>query len=575
MKTSIFIGLVQNTALLVASGLIYDFFRRSEFIRNDYLKQVLIGLSTGAIALLLMGTPWVLTEGIVFDTRSVLISISGLFFGTIPTIIGMAVMIVYRVYSGGDGVVMGSAVVLVSGITGLLWRHLRYKKTEKKLTLTEVYVFGLVVHAGMLACTVFLPDSSRSTVLEMIYLPVITIYPLGTTLLGWLMLVGEERRNMVELVAEREKNFRGLFNTVNEAITIQNFKWEYIEVNPGTERMFGYTRQELLGKRPVMLHAPECDCNYETEERLQQLNAGEMPEFEFIGMRKDGEVFNALVKLYKGKYNGEDVVIGLAVDITELKKAEQKILQAKEKAEEANRLKSNFLANMSHELRTPMIGILGYAELMRERSHDDEVRKTGDIIHRSASRLMKTLSLILDVSSMEAGRDGLRLTPADVNLIISHLVEQYREVALQKGIELHYSAASTPGICMVEVRLFEQVVSDLIDNAVKFTFRGKVEVSLNSEIREGGAEWIRLSVKDTGIGIAPEHMNQIWEEFRQASEGWDRNFEGSGLGLSISRKFVRKMGGTISVTSSLGEGSEFVVELPCGNEILEKKTELS
>lgn len=565
MNTSIFTGLVQNTALLVASGLIYDFFRRSSVIKNDYIKQVLIGLSTGAIALLLMGTPWVHSEGIVFDTRSVLISISGLFFGTIPTIIGMAVMIVYRLYSGGDGAVMGTAVVLVSGITGLLWRHFRYKKIST-LSLSEVYVFGLVVHTGMLACTVLLPDAKRAIVLETIYLPVILIYPVGTTLLGWLLLVGEERRNMVELVAEREKNFRGLFNTVNEAITIQNFKWEYIEVNPGTERMFGYTRQELLGMRPIMLHAPECDCNYETEERLKQLEAGEMPEFEFIGMRKDGEVFNALVKLYKGKYNGEEVVIGLAVDITELKKAEQKILEAKEKAEEANRLKSNFLANMSHELRTPMIGILGYAELMRERSHDDEIRKTGEIIHRSASRLMKTLSLILDVSSMETDRNGLKLTRADVNLIVSHLVSQYREVAAQKGIELEYNPLSESTTCMVEVRLLEQVISDLVDNAVKFTFKGKVTVNLGKEIREGDQEWLRLSVKDTGIGIAAEHMEQIWEEFRQASEGWDRNFEGSGLGLSISRKFISKMGGTISVTSSLGEGSEFVVELPCGNE---------
>lgn len=565
MNTSIFTGLVQNTALLVASGLIYDFFRRSSVIKNDYLKQVLIGLSTGAIALLLMGTPWVLSEGIVFDTRSVLISISGLFFGTIPTIIGMAVMVVYRIFSGGDGVVMGTAVILVSGITGLLWRHFRYKKIST-LSISEIYVFGLVVHTGMLACTVLLPDAKRAIVLETIYLPVILIYPVGTTLLGWLLLVGEERRNMIELVAEREKNFRGLFNTVNEAITIQNFKWEYIEVNPGTERMFGYTRQELLGMRPIMLHAPDCDCNYETEERLELLKAGEMPEFEFLGMRKDGEVFNALVKLYKGKYNGEEVVIGLAVDITELKKAEQKIREAKEKAEEANRLKSNFLANMSHELRTPMIGILGYAELMKERSHDDEIRRTGEIIHRSASRLMKTLSLILDVSNMETDRNGLKLTKTDVNLIVRHLVLQYREVAAQKGLELEYNLLSESTTCMVEVRLLEQVISDLVDNAIKFTFKGKVTVSLGKEVREGDQEWLRLSVKDTGIGIAAEHMEQIWEEFRQASEGWDRNFEGSGLGLSISRKFISKMGGTISVTSSPGEGSEFVVEIPCGNE---------
>ncbi len=574
MNTSIFIGLVQNTALLIASGLIYDFFRRSSFIQNYHIKQVLIGLSTGVIAFILMGTPWVLTEGIVFDTRSILISISGLFFGTIPTLIGMLVMVLYRIDSGGDGANMGVAVVFVSGTTGLLWRHFRYKKI-KKISLTELYVFGMLVHAGMLACTVLLPDSSRAVVRETIFFPVLLIYPLGTALLGWLMLVGEERRNMVDLIAEREKNFRGLFNTVNEAITIQNFNWEYTEVNPGCERMFGYSREEIVGKKPSMLHAAECDCPYETEEQLRHLHAGEMPEFEFIGQRKNGDLFNALVKLYKGTYNGDEVIIGLAVDITELKKAEQKLLEAKEKAEEANRLKTNFLANMSHELRTPMIGILGYAELMKERHSDDEIRRTGEIIHRSASRLMKTLSLILDVSSMETGEEGLQLVVVDVNRVISSLVEHYREVAEQRGLELVFIPDPAPVVCAVEVRLFEQVISDLVDNAIKFTLTGKVEVSLRKEVREESGEWVLLSVKDTGIGIAQEHQELIFEEFRQASEGWNRNFEGSGLGLSISRKFVKKMGGSISVTSTPGEGSEFIVELPCGYKNLEQNTGLS
>ncbi len=564
MNTSIFIGLVQNTALLVASGLIYDFFRRSSFISNDYIKQFLIGLSTGAIALLLMGTPWVLTEGIVFDTRSILISISGLFFGTIPTLIGMLVMVIYRIDAGGDGVNMGVAVVLVSGSIGLLWRHFRYKKL-KTINLTELYIFGLLVHIGMLACTLLLPDTRRAMVLETIFFPVLLIYPVGTTLLGWLMLIGEERRKMVDLIADREKNFRGLFNTVNEAITIQNFDWEYIEVNPGCERMFGYSREEIVGKTPSMLHAPECDYDYETDEKLRHLHAGEMPEFEFIGKRKNGELFNALVKLYKGTYNGNEAIIGLAVDITELKKAEQKLFEAKEKAEEANRLKSNFLANMSHELRTPMIGILGYAELMKERYADEEIRRTGEIILRSASRLMKTLSLILDVSSMETDSTGLQLTTVDVNKVISSLVEQYKEIAEKKRLNLVFIPGEASTVCEVEVRLFEQVVSDLIDNAIKFTLTGRVEITLRKENRKESGDWMVLSVKDTGIGIAREHLELIFEEFRQASEGWNRNFEGSGLGLSISKKFINKMGGSISVNSELGEGSEFIIELPCKN----------
>ncbi|MBK8663889.1 MAG: PAS domain S-box protein [Ignavibacteriales bacterium] len=352
MGESIFLGLVLNTALLIALGLIYNLIRGLTAITNRYVKETLIGLSTGAIGIAIMGTPWVLMEGVVFDTRSVLISISGMFFGTIPTIIGMVMMALFRLSSGGSGVEMGIATVIVCGSIGIVWRKVREGKVNK-ISLPELYLFGIVVHLGMMLCTLFLPETSREFIFKSISIPVLVIYPVAELFLGWMLLNGEESFKTRIALVESESKFRSLLDTVDEAIYLLDREGRVLDSNKGAERMFGYSNSELLNQGAEFFAAPGKNDISKVNQLTQSAFDGEPQSFEFWGKRKNGEVFPSFVKLYPANFNDKKAVITLAIDVSERLKHELELREAKERAESANKLKSNFLANMSHELRTP------------------------------------------------------------------------------------------------------------------------------------------------------------------------------------------------------------------------------
>jgi signal transduction histidine kinase/CheY-like chemotaxis protein len=186
MKDSIIIGLLQNTAILLAFSLVYDYlWIKSEGTRN-ILNKILTGLVIGVIGIILMLTPWILIPGIVFDTRSVMLSVSGLFFGATPTIIAILITGIFRISLGGDGVWMGIAVIVLSGAIGILWNKIRplWKSSNY---ITDLVVLGFVVHLVMLGCTVFLPSGQRLSILKTLSVPILSIYPLSTVLLGSLM----------------------------------------------------------------------------------------------------------------------------------------------------------------------------------------------------------------------------------------------------------------------------------------------------------------------------------------------------------------------------------------------------
>lgn len=253
--------------------------------------------------------------------------------------------------------------------------------------------------------------------------------------------------------------------------------------------------------------------------------------------------------------------LALKNEIAIRKQIEADLVHEKEYAEKLNHLKSIFLANMSHELRTPLISILGYSEILGEAQHEVEISRIAKTINTSGRRLLETLNLILDLSRIEAGVLKLEPSQIDLSAHIQKVCDQYQEFAGNKSIALSYTCTEPIVLAKLDETLFRQIISNLVNNAIKFTHAGEVVVSLQC-IREDNNEVALINVKDTGIGIAPEQVSIIWEDFRQISEGYSREFEGSGLGLSITKKFVEKLGGEISVTSELHVGSTFSLKLP-------------
>lgn len=242
-------------------------------------------------------------------------------------------------------------------------------------------------------------------------------------------------------------------------------------------------------------------------------------------------------------------------------RSREELVKAKEKAEEMNQLKTRFLANMSHELRTPMVGILGYTEILKNEVTNPELKEMSEEIYVSANRLLETLNLILDLSKIEANKSEIHPVEINVKDVTINQVKCFQELAKKKDIFMNIIPKEEQLYAMLDERIFRQIINNLVSNAIKFTIKGGVTIEINKELVNEN-ETVVIRVKDTGIGIPKESHQIIFEEFRQASEGLNRIFEGSGLGLSITKRFVELMDGKISVESEQGKGSTFIVSFP-------------
>jgi len=229
--------------------------------------------------------------------------------------------------------------------------------------------------------------------------------------------------------------------------------------------------------------------------------------------------------------------------------------------ETANRHKSEFLANMSHELRTPLTAIIGFSEVLSEKLFgelNDKQNEYMDDIVSSGRHLLSLINDILDLSKVEAGRMELDLTKFDLPTAIDNALILIRERATRRGIRLRHSVGEQLGEVLGDERKFKQILLNLLSNAVKFTAEGG-RIDVDAVLTNGAVE---ISVSDTGIGIAPENQETIFEEFRQVGTDYSKKREGTGLGLTLTRKFVELHGGKIWVGSEVGKGSTFTFTLP-------------
>lgn len=229
--------------------------------------------------------------------------------------------------------------------------------------------------------------------------------------------------------------------------------------------------------------------------------------------------------------------------------------------DEARKIKTVFLDNMSHELRTPITVILGYAGILFEEIKDPDLKEMAEIILKSSNRLTESLNLLLDQSDIDSNRLKVEFERHNLKNVLFEIYALYKPVVEDKGLELNIECSIDDAYCRIDAKMFNKVMTNLINNAVKFTEKGRISLRLNKmEIDNTSAYCIE--VEDTGIGIPDEKKTLIFEAFRQVSEGMNRIYQGTGLGLSVTKKFIELMNGKISLESEVNKGSKFSIIFP-------------
>jgi PAS domain S-box-containing protein len=370
---------------------------------------------------------------------------------------------------------------------------------------------------------------------------------------------------------EAEARYRTLVEQTPAAVYVDeaNFLGDCLYVSPRIEALVGCTPDEWMhsgGTWARMLHPN--DREWVLKQAGAANDSGQPFSAEYRYVARDGRVVwvHDEASLVLNEDGTRQCWQGLMVDITDRKLAEEELRRAKEAAEEANRLKTAFLSMATHELRTPLTIISGYVELLSEsgRKHfNEEEREYVEIVQSGARTLTALIDDLLDLARIEAGRMHLTLRPVDVHDALERVRRMVAAQAASKNLDLVFSVEEDVPAAAADINRLNQILLNLVGNAVKFTEQGRV--ACTARALHGGVE---ILVEDTGIGIAPEALDQIFDEFHQGDSGTTRRYGGTGLGLAIARRLVDMHGGTIRVASQLGVGSTFAVWLPAANDTL-------
>ncbi|MDK2910084.1 MAG: hypothetical protein PWR20_1651 [Bacteroidales bacterium] len=367
-----------------------------------------------------------------------------------------------------------------------------------------------------------------------------------------------DRVLMQRQLEEEKEKYRRFFENVLDIFFVTTPHGTIRHISPSVEKYLGYTPAEIISQSAASFYLNPSDRNLFIDKLKEHQ---EVIDMEIPLITKSGAVRYFSLNAH-GIYTSDgelQEVEGTFRDITEKKQYLAELEEARRKAEESAALKSSLLSNMSHEVRTPLNSILGFSQLLYHNHPDLAVKEVAQKIHASGERLLKTLEAIMLVAQLDS---GLEPEPDNwpLDQALARVFLEYQSVTEEKGL-LYLLEPEDDLWVYTDEKLLSICVKELIDNAVKFTKEGGITVRLKA-IQSPQGPMARIEVRDTGIGIPPSKHELIFKEFRQASEGMSRSFEGLGLGLSIVRRLVHLLGGSLSFESSLGNGTVFYLDLP-------------
>ena len=367
------------------------------------------------------------------------------------------------------------------------------------------------------------------------------------------------RKSAEEALMESEERFRTLVEDAPDGIIVHDMNGQILIANSMMCKYTGYSKEEFLKMNVAEIDSAIIEKEHR-KKYWESLNVGEYVRFEAIHRRKDKTTYPAEIRLVKIMFMERPIILGFVRDITERKKYENELEKAKEKAIESDQLKSAFLANMSHEIRTPLNGILGFTDMLNNPGLSDVKRKHFiNIIQDGSQRLLQIVNDIIDIAKIEAKQIKIFESETCINDILMGLYKFYKPIAVKSSVDLNIQKplSDNQTYIITDQNKLKQILQNLLSNALKFTQKGYIKFGyiLKDDLLE-------FYVEDTGIGIAPDHYDRIFERFMQADAKLESNYGGTGLGLSIAKAYVEQMGGKIWLSSEPGKGSLFSFTIP-------------
>ncbi|MCV6636622.1 response regulator [Candidatus Albibeggiatoa sp. nov. NOAA] len=377
----------------------------------------------------------------------------------------------------------------------------------------------------------------------------------------------QERKRVEEVQRNSLLLRQTLLNSIPNPIFFKNNLGMYLGCNHGFEKYIGRTESEIVGHTARELYPPE-RASLE-EQRDRALFNSEHDTVQIVEDRvkyADDSIHDVMFNTTTFKTSDGSVagLVGIIIDISEHKRAEEALLKAKDAAEDANRIKSQFIANMSHELRTPLNAILGYSEMLEEDIADfglhdlvADVRK----INAAGKHLLGLINDVLDISKIEAGKMSIYAETFSIQNMVSDVISTIRPLIQTRDNTLSLNMSNDIGNMHADLTKLRQMLFNLLSNAAKFTEKGHISFTVLRKI-EPEQDWIHFKVSDEGIGMTAEQMQKLFQPFTQADASTTRKYGGTGLGLTISQRFAEMMGGKIYAESEYGYGSCFTIQLP-------------
>ncbi len=369
-----------------------------------------------------------------------------------------------------------------------------------------------------------------------------------------------QRHKIEEELRESEERFRSLYENAKVGIYRSTLDGKFLLANPALIKMFGCNSFEEISKYNI---PKDFYVNSKDRNKLIRLakEKGEIDGFETLIRTCKGEIINVRVygRIVEDKSTKAKYLEGVVEDITEKKQAERALIEAKERAERSDKLKSEFLAQMSHEIRTPINTILSFSSLLKSELYNlvsDDLRQSFSLMERAGKRITRTIDLILNMSEIQTGTYEPSKNNFDLYLrVIEPLYYEYRAMAKAKGVKMDLKKANGTYSLYADEYTVSQIFNNLLDNAVKYTEKGTITIKL----RKGKNNKLITEISDTGIGISKEYLPNLFTPFSQEEQGYTRKFEGNGLGLALVKKYCEINNAEIKVKSTKGKGTKFII----------------